>query len=456
MRYPAKENSESHIKRDQSNLAPRAGGVKTIGSTIGYRLLIQMLNAGTGILTARMLQPAGRGELAVITLWSGLIAGLTTLGLPNSLIYHLRTFPEKSSKLVASAVSINFIVSLLACLISVFWIPTWLRQYPLWAIRAAQWFLIVTPLISTTSVLRGALEATGAFSVSNIIQLLTPAITLAMLLAFLFSHHFNTFTAGFAYIITAVPTFVIICWHARVFFKHRVPPGFPDSQMLLSYGLRSYGIDLLGTLALQVDQVLVVRFLAPADLGLYVVTLSLSRMLNIFQNSVVMVLFPRAAGRTPLEALELTSRAASVSLLVTGLSAVGVAVAGPFLLGIFYGKAYTRSSTSLRILLLEVTLSGCVFVLAQAFMALGRPGIVTILEAFGLSLSIPLMVVLIPRLGIDGAALSLLISTCLRFVFLYISFPLILRVPTPNLIPRRKDLALLTASLRKSRSPQQA
>ena len=435
-----------------SSPARGGGSVRSIGQTIGFRILIQAVNAGTGVLTARMLQPSGRGALAAITLWSGLISGLTSLGLPSALIYQIRTFPKRAGNLLYHAVVINLVISVAATLVSLFFIPIWLHQYPLWAIRAAQWFVLVTPMLSLTSVLRGALEASGAFTQSNLAQLLLPAITLATLLGLLAVHHLDTVSAGFAYTFTAIPVLLLMIWQARTLLSSRMLPSLLTSRTLLSYGLRSYGIDLLGTLALQVDQVLVVRFLTSADLGLYVVTLSLSRMLNVFQNSVVTVLFPRAAGREPMEALALTSRAARVSLLLTGLCAAFVAIAGPLLLRIFYGKAYARSSTSLRLLLIEVTISGCVFVLAQMFMAMGRPGTVTVLQGIGLALSIPLMLLLIPRFGINGAAISLLISTCCRFAFMYFSFPGVLKLPLPDLLPRREDLSMLLGAVRRQRA----
>ena len=53
-------------------------------------------------------------------------------------------------------------------------------------------------------------------------------------------------------------------------------------RQLFAYGIRSYGIDLCGTMALYVDQALVVRLLEPGMMGTYVVALSLSRMLNAF------------------------------------------------------------------------------------------------------------------------------------------------------------------------------
>ncbi len=424
-------------------------GVKAIGQTIVFRVLMQALNAATGILTARLLLPTGRGELAAITLWSQFLAGLTTFGLPSALIYHIRNRPKQAGDLLVNALCMTMVLSSLAGLIGALLMPHWLHQYPLWAIHWAQGFLLITPLCGAALVLRGALEASGAFSLSNVAQLLNPAVTLVLLLFFLLIHRFNTITASCAYIFAALPVFGLLVWQSRALLHGFVRPSIASSRQLLSYGLRSYGIDLLGTLALQVDQVIVVGFLKASDLGVYVVMLSLSRMLNVFQASVVMVLFPKAAGRSQETALALTARAARVSTLITGFCAVLVALVGPLLLRLFYGAAYTGAINSLRLLLLEVTISGCVFVLAQAFMALGRPGTVTLLQAVGLSFSIPMMLLLIPRWGIAGAACALLASTCARLILIFVSFRLVLKVAAPSLVPQREDFAMLAGALRR-------
>jgi O-antigen/teichoic acid export membrane protein len=94
-------------------------------------------------------------------------------------------------------------------------------------------------------------------------------------------------------------------------------------RALLPYGVRSYGIDLLGALSLQIDQALVVGFLSPAAMGTYVVALSLSRMLQLFQQAVVMVLFPKAAGRPADEVIALTGQAARISTVLTSLAGIG-------------------------------------------------------------------------------------------------------------------------------------
>lgn len=96
-----------------------------------------------------------------------------------------------------------------------------------------------------------------------------------------------------------------------------------------------------------------------------------------------------------------------------------------------------------RILVVEVVLTGVTLILAQAFMSLGRPGIITILQSIGLVLSITLMSVLVPDYGLVGAGLALLCSTIVRLVLMLLSFPLFLKVHPPNILLTGEDVVYL-------------
>ncbi|MGB7264672.1 MAG: polysaccharide biosynthesis C-terminal domain-containing protein, partial [Terracidiphilus sp.] len=179
-----------------------------------------------------------------------------------------------------------------------------------------------------------------------------------------------------------------------------------------------------------------------------VVVLSISRMLNVFQTSVVMVLFPKAAGHSTNKVMAMTGESVRISGLVTVACGVIVSIAGPTLLRVVYGAEYVAAAGALRILVLEAVLSGITFVLAQAFMALNRPGVVTVLQGIGLSLSIPMMLWLIPRYGIYGAAIALLTSTSVRLIFVCAGFRIFLKTSVPRLLPAWSDIhSLLGACL---------
>jgi O-antigen/teichoic acid export membrane protein len=424
-------------------------GARAVVQTIGARLLVQLLNGATGILTARTLMPAGRGQLAAMTLWSLFLAGLTTFGIPSSLIYFLRSKPERRGDLITSGLLMAAGLGVVTGLVGVAFMPHWLHQYPAWEIRDAQWLLIVTPICSLTFVGRAILESNNQFTSSNLAQIISPLTTIILLVFLLAIHHLTVLPAALCYIVAIFPVAGLLIKRVAPHIDRTAKPSIAACKMLLNYGFRSYGVDLLGTLSLQVDQVLVVSILTPAAMGLYVVMLSLSRMANVFQNSVTAVLFPKATGQSVERIIELTGRAARVSLTLTAAVTFTVGVIGPTLLHVFYGKDYTSAILCLRLLLLEVTLSGLVFILAQAFMALDHPGTVSVLQAVGLALSVPLMLLLIPKFGITGAALALLISTTTRLCLILVGFRVYLKVGVPGLIPRQSDYTTLIEGLRR-------
>ena len=424
----------------------RTSGVKAIGHSIVSKIGILGINAATGIITARALQPTGRGELAAMIIWSLFLASSTTLGVPSSLVYHLRRRPDLRREFTSTSLVMAFCLGTVATLAGAIFLPAWLHQYSPSLIRSARWFLLFTPICSMTLAGRAILEATDKFSMSNVVQTFTPLATLVALISFSLMHHLTPYTAGIAYVFASIPTFMLLLfrlnlqWMRPRYFRLEV------GKLLLSYGIRSYGIDLLGTLALQVDQVLVVNLLSPSAMGSYIVVLSLSRMLNLFQNSVVMVLFPKSAGKSSGDILGLTEQSARLSTSITAVCGLAVCVLGPFLLRLLYGREYVGAVNSLRVLVTEVTLSGLVFVLAQAFMASGRPGIVTFLQAIGLSLSLPVMYWLVPKWGVFGAAVALLISTTARLILILFAFPIVLKTRFPNLLPRISDFEMVTGT----------
>jgi O-antigen/teichoic acid export membrane protein len=70
--------------------------------------------------------------------------------------------------------------------------------------------------------------------------------------------------------------------------------------------------------------------------------------------------------------------------------------------------------------------------------------VITTLQVTGLLLTVPLVLVLAPRLGILGAGLALLLSTTARLIFVLVSYPLSLKIRPPRIIPTGDDIRFLT------------
>lgn len=413
----------------------------------GAKLGIIGVNAATGILTARELEPAGRGELSALMLWYVFLASTLTFGVPSALTFRLRKSPEQSSDLTGAAVFLALISSAIAILIGMIGIPYWMPQYTPSALFWARVFLFNTPTASLVLIGRAAVESRGDFTSSNLSLLGPPLLTLAGLVALLVLRQFTPVNAAWCYVLGGLPFLFLLGASYYKAFHPRIRNLSATLRMLLSYGMRSYGIDLCGTMALYVDQALVIRILDPAQMGSYVVALSLSRMLNSFHAAVAMILFPRAVSQSPDAVRELTGKAVRMTTMITVPAGALIILFGPTLLTLLYGNEYRPATTILRILVVEVILAGITQVLSQAFMALGRPGVITTLQVLGLGMTVPLMLILVPRMGISAAALSLLLSTLARLAFVLWSFPSFLQLPVPNVFPKNTDFQLAKDTL---------
>ena len=386
------------------------------------KLGVVAINAATGIVTARALHPQGRGELAAMLIWPLVLSGSLTLGLPSALTYMIQRKPNQKAQMTTAAVLAAILIGIVATAIAIGVVPFFLRNYSSETVFVAQCLLpsLTVGLLLLTS--RAALEAEHGFGRSGIALVMPPALTLILLFSFISMHRLTPVTAAISYVISSLPA---ILWLFRSLpISLRVPARtlFDAMRALLSYGVRSYGIDLCGTVSLYIDQAVVVGLFSPADMGRYVVALNFSRLTSVPHQAIAGVLFPSLVNFDQRKTSVLIDRIFRVGVSITLCATVLMFAAGRIVLTALYGGAFARDALILPILTLEAGLGGCVLIAAQAFMAHNRPGLITTQQLIGLSATVPLLMMLVPVLGIRGAALSILLSTLLRLVFILISY----------------------------------
>jgi O-antigen/teichoic acid export membrane protein len=334
-------------------LAGRGATAATM-QTLLTKILILGTNTCTGVITARILGSDGRGEQAAIALWPQFLAYTMTLGLPIALRYYLKRHPDEESEIFSAALVLGIVLGMVAAIVGILFLPRWLTQYSPAAIRFAQWFMVLSPIILVTTIYTAALEADYDFTTANRAQYLQPSITLAILAGLAVSRSLTPFTAVIAY---AFPSLPIFFWLSRRVWQRFRPHlgGLRKSyQRLIGYGMRAYGIDLIGTLSMQVDQALVVNLLTPNAMGKYVISVSLARMLNLFQHSIVTVLLPKTAARPVAEVVAITGLAVRTSTALTSVAAALLSILGPILLNLLYGAEFMGAVPVFRILVIMI------------------------------------------------------------------------------------------------------
>jgi O-antigen/teichoic acid export membrane protein len=397
-------------------------------------LAVQVVNLLCGIITARSLGADGRGLLAGIIMWPQFLAYGMTMGIPIASVYWLKRRRDISSELAGAGLLLTAVFGLLAALVGAIILPYSLHTYPAAAIHLARLWILVTPLELLAVTLIAQAQAADAFSKYNVYRFLSPFSVLIVLAIEKSLGRLTYSSAAFAYLLGGTPAMIWTARWAWRYFRPTLRSPVATSRLLLSYGVRAWGADLLGTVATQVDRVLVVGLLNPEMMGLYVIAQSAAGVLAFIPTAVAPITMPRSTNLSTGDAVELTGRAARATLCLMLLASLPLLFCGDFLLRLVYGHGFAGAAAILPFLVVEAIAGGLTSVLSQAFLAAGFPGTVSMLQGCGVLTSIPLMLWLIPRFGLQGAGCALMLSTLCRLLFVLLNFPYKLKSRPPGLI----------------------
>jgi O-antigen/teichoic acid export membrane protein len=441
------------VKTLLSRFLGARSGASAIAQTMVTNIAVQGANVVSGILTARSLGPGGRGALASIVMWPQFLAFAMTLGIPPASVYWIKRRPDLGSELSGATLLLSGIFGALSAFAGFAIIPLSLHTYPREVIHMAQLWAMVTPLeLFSTSVLC-LVQVTGSFRNFNLVRFFVPFSVVATLLLERAFGVLNVYNAAAAYLLAGLPvTALITVWVCR-YFKPSFKGLRVSTRFLLGYGVRAWGADLLTTVAGQIDRVLVVGLLNPELMGAYVVAQSAAALLNVLPTAVAPVALPKSSGLTNDEILSIVGRAVRVTLLVMVAAAIPLALLGKFLLRLVYGRQFDAAAGVLPLLIVEAVLDGLTSVLAQAFLASGFPGTVSLLQGCGLATSIPLLYFLIHSYGLVGAGAALMLATLCRFVLVLLNFPYRLKRRPPQMIISRSEFSAIFNRLRIPSSP---
>ena len=266
--------------------APRnKSSIFAIFQTILANVAIQGSNICCGILTARTLAPSGRGTLAAVIMWPQLLAYALTLGTPLAYIYHVKNRPELSRQLSGASIVLSLVAGFVGSLLGYFVIPFSLRTYPASDVHLAQMFVFLAPTGLCAITLMAQVQSAGSFGKYNIFRVLSPLSVLIGIATLRATGTLTVHNAALVYLLGVLPA---LLWLVYLVVKTQRPKFVqigPSIKLLLHYGLRAWGADLLGTVANQVDRVLVVQMLSPSSMGLYVIAQSAAGVLGVIPNA---------------------------------------------------------------------------------------------------------------------------------------------------------------------------
>lgn len=418
--------------------------VSGLSVTFMASVAIQACGVGTGILSARLLGPQGRGELSAIVLWPSIIATVFSLGVVDSTAYFAgRTEADRTPSVLAASMAVLCALGCAAVATGLVAVPTVLAHYGDGVVQAALLYAFAYPLLTLLNQSPAAvLQGRGRLGWYNACRLSVPLVTLLMMVAFWIGGRSSVTTLAVASLlgnVLAIPLGLAgIAWQHSM--RWRI-----DAELLrsmIAYGLRVQIGTVASILNWQMDKMLISALLPATDLGLYVVAATYAGGMTFVSTSLALAAFPMLLHAQRSGSSEgILARISRLNVLVT-VPAVGLLAGGAhWLVPAIFGSEFSASvSTSVILLAASVPL-GCNIFLSSGFRALGLPLQSSKADLVGLLMTVLCLPVLLLGFGIVGAAVASFCSYCGSLVYLCYAARRSLKVGlTVYLVPRSDDL----------------
>ena len=399
----------SRLHRIATTLHWRGTG-RTVARTAGFNVVSTVAAGLGGVLLARTLGPTVRGEYAAISAWFGIMQMVGSMGQPAALCFYVSRDPMRARQYVATSRAMMLTTGTLALGVGLLLAPILSHGNP----EVANGYRIAfgTSIVAFVG-------ASYTFSLQakdlhrwNVVRVIQPVLSLAAMVLLWYVQLLTLFTALLVVAATMVVQFV---WAYRCCRLNGLAPGRPKFGLvrpLSAYGVVQIAALTPATLNANLDQLVLSQTVAPADLGRYAIAVSLTSVPIPLVAAIGNVAFPRLAARRAV-----TDETRRLQLLaVLGSAGLAAAILLPlalvayWLLPLVFGEAYRGVLPLLWLLTPGAVFLACNQVVGDLLRGRNHPVVVAWAQGLAAVFTVVLLLVLLPIIGVAGAAIASTIS----------------------------------------------
>ena len=389
--------------------------------TVGAGMAVQAMLVITGPFLARLLGPAGRGDLAALMLWPVVLVQLGCLGIPAALTYYVSTgapWAETVRRGMRFALSQVILLTGFQVLIVLV----------VFANRGAE--VHDAALVTIAAVVgllaqeygQAILQARSDLRAFNVLRIL-PITLFALAVIAMFVLDADLFAVTLSWVSAVTVIGIVTLTYA---LRRSAPPPEaagdaepPTERSLFSYGIRGILGANSATDVVRPDQIALAIFLPSRALGIYVVGLAFTNLPYFFAKAVGQVAFPAVAREAdPEAARQVAWRYLWIILLLAILVTGALFATVSFLIPFFFGDEFEDSVHLSYILLAGAVFTAIRRVLAETMRGRGQPGPGTTAEIVAIVWLVAAIVILVPLIGVEGVAVALSTSQLASFIVL--------------------------------------
>lgn len=386
--------------------------------TLSTSLFIQGCGAVTGVLTARLLGPVARGELATVILWPTILSNLGLMGCNWVLAREVAKDPKRERDWLAAGLVVG-LATATVYLLSGYWaLPLLIPAQRRYLLPVARLCLLLIPLDVSNQILLAVEQGRMRWGRYNLLRLSFFLFYVALIVCIGVSRKARVEWFVVAFLASHLLALTVRLWIQRkslVAGTAAVERGW----RLLRGGVPYFGATVSNLISLQLDTILVVSFLSTQAAGIYVVAAAFANGQSSLGEALGITSFailsnePDAQGRRAIIA-EMFRQSALVSF------AAGLVLAAliPVLVAPLFGFEFARAVRPAVILALAASLAASTNILNQALRGAGRPHAGLVSQLLGSAVMAVVAVFLLRPYGLMGMAFAVWASACAQLLAL--------------------------------------
>lgn len=406
----------SHIRSLKDALGVPGHPTRALAGVSVGLMTSQLAMVTTGIMSARWLGPSGKGLVAAATTWGQLLGWIAGLGVAGAVQVRIAEDHEQD-RVVATATALGNALLYSAVvgtsIGALAFVPLSHSLAHLGTGSTPVVALAVLPM--PLSVLGASLNrlqlGLGKNRIYSIAAILGPLSTLALVLAAEASRMLSPTVLVLCYLVGGTVALLAsarqlpwgsLCIDLRVLWK--------DTR----FGVRLWLPEVMGLANLRLDIVILTMFLSARDIGVYSAANNVMFPLSTFPAAIALVTTSRVA-RLQARGAQGTAAAgiwgsARQALMIAVAGGLVLAVAAPFIVPLLLGDAYGPAVPIIWLLIAGYVARAVAGVIVSGANGMRKPRAAYVSEGVGLAATMVLLPVLLPWLGVAGAAITSTVS----------------------------------------------
>jgi len=408
------------------------------------------------VILARTLGPELQGFYTTITLFALILNMIFNFGINISTVYYV----SKKEIQIEQAFYNNLLVGIVLGVFGIVGGGGYLllfgsSTFPDIPLPLLYMILLTVPFIIINSFFQTIFQGIQNFKIFNTVLIVTQFSNLFMVVVLVVFLNLSITGALLAFFLGHFLTTLYILY--VLFFKYKIKITRKSSvdrvylKKSFTYGFKSYLSNLFTFLNYRLDIILVGFFVNPFAVGIYATAVNVSEKLSVFTQSISTVLLPKISSLgEEVDRNKLTSIVSRFMLFFMILLGVALFVLSDWVIQLMFSDRYLGSSLLLKIMLPGIALLAVEKILSNDIAARGRPEINMYVSIANVIFSVTLNLILIPKYGAVGAAVTTSITYGLSFFVKCVLFSKITGMAIPSfLLIHKKDLTLLVNLLKK-------